>query len=198
MPISRIGSETEMYKIARVLLTAEEIGKRVNELAADLARRYKGTNPILVTLLKGGFIFLADLSRALRIPHEVDFMLVSSYEGGSSTGSVQIVQDLKQSIEGRHVVLVEDIVDTGLTLSYIREHLAMRNPASLIVCSLLDKRPARKIEVPIELVGFRVENEFVVGYGLDYNQRYRNLPDICVLNPGRPPHGGPGRDSETG
>ena len=183
MPISRIGSETEMYKIARVLLTAEEIGKRVNELAADLARRYKGTNPILVTLLKGGFIFLADLSRALRIPHEVDFMLVSSYEGGSSTGSVQIVQDLKQSIEGRHVVLVEDIVDTGLTLSYIREHLAMRNPASLIVCSLLDKRPARKIEVAIELVGFRVENEFVVGYGLDYNQLYRNLPYLAVINP---------------
>ncbi len=165
------------------MLTEEKIRERVAELGEELAKRYQGERPVLVTLLKGGFIFLADLSRALRIPHEVEFMIVRSYEGQSSTGSVQIVQDLKQDIEGRHVVLVEDIVDTGLTLSYIREHLAIRNPASLIVCSLLDKTSARTVEVPIEMVGFPIENEFVVGYGLDYDQLYRNLPYLAVLEP---------------
>ncbi len=165
------------------MLTEEKIRERVAELGEELAKRYQGEQPVLVTLLKGGFIFLADLSRALRIPHEVEFMIVRSYEGQSSTGSVQIVQDLKQDIEGRHVVLVEDIVDTGLTLSYIREHLAIRNPASLIVCSLLDKTSARTVEVPIEMVGFPIENEFVVGYGLDYDQLYRNLPYLAVLEP---------------
>jgi hypoxanthine phosphoribosyltransferase len=165
------------------MLTEEKIRERVKELGEELAERYRGEKPVLVTLLKGGFIFLADLSRALRIPHEVEFMIVRSYEGQSSTGSVQIVQDLKQDIEGRHVVLVEDIVDTGLTLSYIREHLALRNPASLVVCSLLDKVSARTVEVPIEMVGFPIENEFVVGYGLDYDQLYRNLPYLAVLEP---------------
>lgn len=165
------------------MLTEEKIRERVAQLGEELAERFRGENPILVTLLKGGFIFLADLSRAVRIPHEVEFMIVRSYEGQSSTGSVQIVQDLKQDIEGRHVVLVEDIVDTGLTLSYIREHLALRNPASLTVCSLLDKVSARTVEVPIELVGFPIENEFVVGYGLDYDQHYRNLPYLAVLEP---------------
>ncbi len=173
----------EEYKIAHILLTEEQIRERVQELGEKLAGQYRGKNPILVTLLKGGFIFLADLTRAMKIPHEVEFMLVRSYEGTSSTGSVQIVQDLKQDIEGRDVILVEDIVDTGLTLSYIREHLILRNPASLIVCSLLDKTEARTVEVDIEEVGFPIENEFVVGYGLDYNQLYRNLPYLAVIEP---------------
>ncbi len=173
------------YKIARVLLTEAQIRDRIQEMGAALADRYRGKNPILVTLLKGGFIFLADLSRAMRIPHEVEFMLVRSYEGESSTGSVQIMQDLKQNIEGRHVILVEDIVDTGLTLAYIREHLILRHPASLIVCSLLDKEAARTEEVDVEMVGFRIENEFVVGFGLDYNQLYRNLPYLAVIDPGQ-------------
>lgn len=171
------------YKVARILLTEQQIRSRVQELGTELARRYRGQKPVLVTLLRGGFIFLADLTRATPIAHEVDFMLVRSYEGSSSSGSVQIVQDLNLNIAGRHVVLVEDIVDTGLTLAYIREHLALRGPASLIVCALLDKHAARKIEVPIEMVGFRVENEFVVGYGLDYNQLYRNLPYLAVIDP---------------
>ena len=173
----------EEYKIAHILLTEEQIRERVNELGEKLAARYRGKNPILVTILKGGFIFMADLTRAMKIPHEVEFMLVRSYEGTSSTGSVQIVQDLKQDIEGRDVILVEDIVDTGLTLSYIRDHLTLRNPASLIVCSLLDKTEARTVEVDIEEVGFPIENEFVVGYGLDYNQLYRNLPYLAVIEP---------------
>jgi hypoxanthine phosphoribosyltransferase len=173
------------YKVSHVMLTEEEISRRVTELAAELEERYRGRAPILVTLLKGGFMFLADLSRATPIPHEVDFMLVRSYEKDSSSGTVQIIQDLKQNIEGRDVVLVEDIVDTGLTLSYIREHLALRNPASMIVCSLLDKKDARKIEVPIEMVGFSIPNEFVVGYGLDYDQLYRNLPYLAVIDPSR-------------
>ncbi len=177
------GRQVSKYRVAHIMLTEEKIRKRVEELGKELAERYRGKNPVLVTLLKGGFIFLADLTRALRIPHEVEFMIVRSYEGQSSTGSVQIVQDLKHDIEGRHVVLVEDIVDTGLTLSYIRNHLSLRNPASLIVCSLLDKVSARTMEVPIEMVGFPIENEFVVGYGLDYDQLYRNLPYLAVLEP---------------
>ena len=171
------------YRVAHIMLTEEKIRERVEQLGEELAERYRGENPVLLTLLKGGFIFLADLTRALKIPHEVEFMIVRSYEGQSSTGSVQIVQDLKQDIEGRHVVLVEDIVDTGLTLSYIRDHLTLRKPASMIVCSLLDKVSARTVEVPIEMVGFPIENEFVVGYGLDYDQLYRNLPYLAVLEP---------------
>ncbi len=183
MPNSEIESRPDEYKVARILLSEKELGDRVNQLGAELAERYRGKQPILVTLLKGGFIFLADLSRAMKIPHEIEFMIVRSYEKDSSSGTVQIIQDLKQNIEGRHVVLVEDIVDTGLTLSYIREHLSIRNPASLTVCSLLDKTEARKIQVPIEMVGFSIPNEFVVGYGLDYDQLYRNLPYLAIIDP---------------
>ena len=172
-------------KVAHVLLTAEQIQVRVREMGAELGERFRGERPLLVTLLKGGFIFLADLTRALKIPHEVDFMLVRSYEKDTSSGTVQIVQDLKTDIKGRHVVLVEDIVDTGLTLSYIRQHLALRRPASLTVCSLLDKKAARKVEVPIEMIGFEIPEEFVVGYGLDYDQLYRNLPYLAVIDPER-------------
>jgi hypoxanthine phosphoribosyltransferase len=173
----------EEYRFARILLTAEQIGERVASLGQELAERYQGKNPLLITLLRGGFIFLADLSRALPIRHEVDFMLVQSYEGRATSGTVQIVQDIRRSTEGRHVILVEDIVDTGLTLSYIREHVLLKNPASLLVCALLDKVEAREVDVPVELVGFPIENEFVVGYGLDYNQLYRNLPFLAVIDP---------------
>ncbi len=183
MPMSEFASQPDEYKVARILISEKDLKEGVQKLGEELAERYRGQRPILVTLLKGGFIFLADLSRAMRIPHEVDFMLVRSYEKDKSSGTVQIIQDLKQNIEGRHVVLVEDIVDTGLTLSYIREHLAIRNPASLIVCSLLDKKIARKIDTPIEFVGFEIPDEFVVGYGLDYDQLYRNLPYLAVIDP---------------
>jgi len=173
----------EQFQYTRILLSQEKIQARVAEMGAELSRRFRGEKPLLITLLKGGFIFLADLCRAMTIPHELDFMLVRSYEGASTTGTVQIIMDLKTNIEGRHVVLVEDIVDTGLTLEYIREHLALRKPASLMVCCLLDKEEAREVDVPLELVGFTVENEYLVGYGLDYNQLYRNLPFVAAIDP---------------
>lgn len=173
----------EQFPYTRVLLGQEEIQARVGEMGAELSRRFRGETPLLITLLKGGFIFLADLCRAMTIPHELDFMLVRSYEGATTTGTVQIIMDLKTNIESRHVVLVEDIVDTGLTLEYIREHLALRKPASLTVCCLLDKKEAREVDVPLEMVGFTVPNEYLVGYGLDYNQLYRNLPFVAAIDP---------------
>lgn len=173
------------YKVARVLLTEDQIKKRVRELGETLAARYDGKRPILVSLLKGGVIFMSDLTRAMKIPHELDFMMVRSYEGTSSTGTVRILEDLHQDIDGRHVILVEDIIDSGLTLSYLRQHLDLRNPASLSVCCLLDKKDARdeNVEVDIELIGFSIGTEFVVGYGLDYNELYRNLPFLAVIEP---------------
>ncbi len=171
------------YKIARILLTEDQIKSRVQELGSELARDYGDKRPLLVSILKGAFIFLADLTRAMSIPHELDFMVVKSYEGTQSSGTVRILEDLHQSIEDRHVILVEDIVDSGLTLEYMRRNLQTRNPASLEVVSLLDKAEARTVEVEVERVGFTIPNEFVVGYGLDYNQLYRNLPFLAVLDP---------------
>jgi hypoxanthine phosphoribosyltransferase len=169
--------------VGNVLLTEEQIQVRVREMGAILSREYVGKSPVLVNILKGGFIFLADLIRSMDIACEVDFMVVSSYEDkGESSGVVRILSDLGLNIEGRHVIIVEDIVDTGLTLDYLRELLLARNPASLKIVTLLDKSEKRVVNVPIDLVGFRIPNEFVVGYGLDFAQRYRNLPYITVLN----------------
>jgi hypoxanthine phosphoribosyltransferase len=169
--------------IGDVLLSEEKIRSRVRELGRELTAEYEGRNPVLVSILKGGFIFLADLVRALDMHCEMDFMVVSSYEERTeSSGVVRILSDLGLNIEGRHVLIVEDIVDTGLTLEYIRELLLARNPASLKVVTLLDKWEARMVNVPIDYTGFRIPNEFVVGYGLDFAQRYRNLPYITVLD----------------
>ncbi|HET9887620.1 MAG TPA: hypoxanthine phosphoribosyltransferase [bacterium] len=169
--------------VGNVLLTEEQIQARVREMGAVLAHEYAGKSPVLVNILKGGFIFLADLIRWMDIPCEVDFMVVSSYEDkGESSGVVRILSDLGLNVEARHVIIVEDIVDTGLTLDYLRELLMARNPASLKIVTLLDKSEKRQVNVPIDLVGFQIPNEFVVGYGLDYAQRYRNLPYITVLN----------------
>jgi hypoxanthine phosphoribosyltransferase len=169
--------------VGNVLLTEEQIRDKVREVGALLSHEYAGKTPILVNILKGGFIFLADLIRAMDVPCEVDFMVVSSYEDeGHSSGIVRILSDLGLNVAGRHVIIVEDIVDTGLTLEYLRELLLARNPASLKIVTLLDKYEKRQVNVPIDLVGFRIPNEFVVGYGLDYGQRYRNLPYITVLH----------------
>jgi hypoxanthine phosphoribosyltransferase len=169
--------------VGRVLFTEDQIRRRVGEMGIVLAREYAGKNPVLVNILKGGFIFLADLIRSMDITCEVDFMVVSSYENNTeSSGIVRILSDLGLNIEGRHVVIVEDIVDTGLTLDYLKELLLARNPASLKIVTLLDKFEKRIVDVPIDLVGFRIPNEFVVGYGLDYAQRYRNLPYITRLD----------------
>jgi hypoxanthine phosphoribosyltransferase len=174
---------TEIYTIGTVLFSEEAIQKRVRELGSELTAEYGDKSPILVSILKGGFIFLADLVRAMDMHCEMDFMVVSSYEDKKeSSGVVRILSDLGLNIEGRHVLIVEDIVDTGLTLDYLRELLNARNPASLGVVTLLDKVDRRLVEVPIEYTGFQVPDEFVVGYGLDYAQRYRNLPYITVLD----------------
>lgn len=168
----------------KILLTEEEITKRVHELGASISRDYEGLDLLMVGILKGAIIFMADLIRAVDIPVEIDFMAVSSY--GSSTessGVVRILKDLEKNIEGRHVLLVEDIVDTGLTLKYLQDNLRTRGPASVKACTLLDKPERRKVEVSVAYNGFTIPDEFVVGYGLDYNEKYRNLKDILVLSP---------------
>jgi hypoxanthine phosphoribosyltransferase len=170
--------------IAEVLVEADAIAAKVRELGARLTQDYTGKDPVLVSILKGALPFLADLMRQLPIPLSLDFLEVSSYgEGTETSGVVRILKDLAHPIEGRHVIVVEDILDTGFTLRYVIEHLQQQKPASLKLVTLLDK-PARRI-VPIEIDyrGFEIPDRFVVGYGLDYGERYRNLPFIGVLRP---------------
>ena len=169
--------------IAKVLVPEGELQKRIGELGQAINATYSDADrPLLVCVLKGAFVFLADLIRHLEIRHEVDFMEISSYGAETvSTGVVRILLDLAQSIEGRHVLIVEDIIDSGRTLDYITRNLRTRGPASLRVCTLLSKPERREIDVPVDLVGFEVPDEFVVGYGLDFAEEYRNLPFIGVL-----------------
>ncbi len=168
--------------IDQILISSAEIQRRVAELGREISVEYRETVPILVSILKGGVVFHADLMRRLSVLHEIDFLSVSSYEGGTqSTGVVKILKDLGNSITGRDVLLVEDIVDTGLTLQYLREILNARHPNSLKVCTLLNKVDARQVDVPLEYVGFDIPNEFVIGYGLDYDEKYRHLPFIGVM-----------------
>ncbi len=171
--------------VERVLISEEQIRNRIAAVAAEMNALYSDAEPpILVCILKGAFMFLADLTRQLSFRHEVDFMEISSYgQGTTSSGVVRILLDLASSIEGRHVIIVEDIVDTGHTLDYILRNFASRNPASLRVATLLNKPSRREIEVPVDFVGFEVPNEFVMGYGLDYAEQYRNVPYIGVLKP---------------
>lgn len=170
--------------IGQILVGAEDLDRRIAELGAEISRDYEGKDLLLVAILKGAVLFLSDLLRRIEIPAEVDFMAVASYGNATkSSGVVQILKDLEEPIEGRDVLIIEDIVDTGLTLRYLLETLESRNPRSLGVCALLSKREARIVEVPVEYVGFEIPNEFVVGYGLDYQQRYRGLPYVGVLNP---------------
>ena len=165
-----------------MLLTEDQIRRRVVELGERISKDYADDPPILVNVLKGGVVFLADLIRAISLPVEIDFMEVSSYgDGTSSTGIVRILEDLSLSVTGRHILLVEDIVDTGHTLKYIIDNLETRHPKSVKICTLLDRRGRREIELALDYVGFVVPNKFVVGYGLDLAQKYRNLPHIAVL-----------------
>lgn len=168
--------------VERVLVPAAAIARRVEELGARISADYRGREPLMVGILKGSTIFLADLVRAVDLPVTVDFVAISSYgHSTTSSGVVRILKDLEESIEGRHVLIVEDIVDTGLTLNYLRENLLARMPASLKICALLDKPSRRKVPVPVDYLGFTIPDEFVVGYGLDYREQYRNLRDVCVL-----------------
>ncbi|HNU79940.1 MAG TPA: hypoxanthine phosphoribosyltransferase [Bacillota bacterium] len=170
--------------IKSILISEEEIAKRVKELGKQLAEDYKGKELLVVGILKGCMLFLSDLVRTIDLPLTLDFMVVSSYGATTkSSGVVRIVKDLEREIEGKDVLIVEDIVDTGLTLSYLVENFKARNPKSVKVCSLLDKPDRRKAQVEIQYIGFKIPDEFVVGYGLDYGENYRNLPFVCVLKP---------------
>jgi hypoxanthine phosphoribosyltransferase len=170
--------------VAEVLITAEEIAAKVQGLGASIARDYHGKDLVLVSILKGALPFLADLMRATPIPLALDFLEVSSYGAGSeSTGAVRILKDLANPIEGRHVLVVEDILDTGHTLSYVFDHLRAQRPESVSLCVLLDKPARRVIPIEIDYRGFEIPDKFVVGYGLDYAERYRNLPFVGVLKP---------------
>jgi hypoxanthine phosphoribosyltransferase len=165
-----------------VLVGAEELQRRVAELGAQISRDYAGRPLLLVGVLKGAVFFLSDLMRFIDVPVEVDFMAVASYGSATdSSGVVRILKDLDASIEGRDVLIVEDIVDSGLTLQYLMRNLGSRNPASLEVCALLTKPERRKVDLPTRYVGFEIPNRFVVGYGLDYGERHRNLPYVAAL-----------------
>ena len=182
------GAPSNSPEVGEILVQRDELAHRVRELAEQISRDYEGLQLLLVGVLKGAVFFLSDLMRHLDADCEVDFMAVSSY--GSSTdssGVVRILKDLDASIEGRHVLIVEDIVDSGLTLAYLFRMLRGRNPASLEVCALLTKPDRREIDMPIRYVGFEIPNRFAIGYGLDFAERYRNLPFVAVLN--EPPTG---------
>jgi hypoxanthine phosphoribosyltransferase len=169
-------------RVGEILVQPDELTHRVRELAGEISRDYEGRDLLLIGVLKGAVFFLSDLMRHLEVDCEVDFMAVSSY--GSSTdssGIVRILKDLDAPIEGRDVLIVEDIVDSGLTLSYLFRMLRARGPATLEVCALLTKRDRREIDLPIRYVGFEIPNRFAIGYGLDYAERYRNLPYVAVL-----------------
>jgi len=163
-----------------VLLSQERLRERVREMGAAIARDYAGKPLTVVGVLKGSFIFLADLVRAIDLPISVDFIGISSYQGTKSTGVVQITSDLTRPIEGQHVLLVEDIVDTGLTMKYLLENLATRRPASVRICALLEKPARAKVQVPIDYKGFVIDDVFVVGYGLDWDGKLRNLPFVGI------------------
>ena len=172
-------------KTRKVLLTREQIEKRAAELGAQISRDYAGKNLVLVSILKGSVVFMADLMRAVSIPCNIDFMVVSSY-GGSNTitsGLVKIIKDLDGDLSGKDVLIVEDILDTGVTLSNLVPMLKMRNPSSVKICTILDKPSRRKADIQPDYEGFQVPDEFVVGYGLDYDEKYRNLPYVGVLKP---------------
>lgn len=171
--------------IAKVLLTEAEIQRKVAEMGAEIGNAYAAVErPVLVGVLKGCMMFIVDLARAIQLPITLDFIAISSYGASTKTsGVVRMLKDLDTDIAGRHVLIVEDIIDSGLTLAYLREHLLRREPASLRICALLNKPERREANVEVAFKGFDIPNEFVVGYGLDYNETYRNLPYIGVLKP---------------
>lgn len=169
--------------IERVLISQIEIEKKVQEIGAKISADYEGKEPVFVGVLKGCFIFMADLMRHVTVNCSMDFMAVSSYQGTNSTGAVKINKDLNESIDGKHIILVEDILDSGVTLNYLKNYLSVRNPASISIVTLMDKPARRKADIYADYSCFEVPDAFVVGYGLDYNEKYRNLPYIGVLKP---------------
>jgi hypoxanthine phosphoribosyltransferase len=184
-------SQTELERaVGEILIDEETLAARVTELGAEVSADYQGRDLLLIGVLKGAVFFMADLMRHLTVPCEVDFMAISSYgDSTDSSGIVRILKDLDINIEGRHVLVVEDIIDSGLTLSYLMRNLESREPATLEVCALLTKPARREIDVPVRYVGFEIPNKFVVGYGLDFAERYRNLPYVAVLSQDLIPQG---------
>jgi hypoxanthine phosphoribosyltransferase len=180
--------------VSRILIETDELAARVRALGQELSADYGGHHPVLVGVLTGAVVFLADLMRAMAIPLECDFMAVSSYGAAAeSSGIVKITADLTRSIEDRHVVVVEDIIDSGRTITYLRRNLETRHPRSLRICTLLDKVGRREVSVTLDYVGFTIPNEFVVGYGLDHGGLYRNLPYVAALDLSRVDVPAPGR-----
>ena len=182
--------ETVTGAVGEILIEQEPLQARIAELGIEISQEYEGRDLLLVGVLKGAVFFMADLMRELTIPCEIDFMAISSYGAATdSSGVVRILKDLDANIAGRDVLVVEDIIDSGLTLSYLMRSLKARKPASLEICALLTKPERREIEVPVKFVGFEIPNKFVIGYGLDFAERYRNLPYVAVLHPDLiPPH----------
>jgi hypoxanthine phosphoribosyltransferase len=169
--------------LGEVYLSAEQIQDRVKELGKMISATYQGKDLVLLGILKGSFVFMADLVRNIEIPHSLDFMAISSYEGvEGSPEAVKILKDLDESITGKHVIIVEDIIDTGLTLGYLIRHLEARNPGSINICTLLDRSIRRIVPLPISFTGFDIPDVFVVGYGMDYRQLYRNLPSLHLCD----------------
>ncbi len=176
--------------VGEVLIDEERLQARIRELGAEISAHYEGRELLLVGVLKGAVFFMADLMRQIQVPCEIDFMAISSYGTGTdSSGVVRILKDLDINIEGRHVLVVEDIIDSGLTLSYLVRNLESRGPASVEVCALLTKPERREIDVDVRYVGFEIPNKFVIGYGLDFAERYRNLPFVGVLHEDLMPEG---------
>lgn len=175
-------AKSDVKGIERILFTTQQVQQRVHELGRQITQDYKDKSPILVGVQRGMLCFIADLIREVSLPIKIDFMSISRYDGGNHTG-VRITKDLDLDISGQDIILVEDIVDSGMTLHYLINHLRAKNPASLEVCALLDKKARRIANIPLKYVGFEVPDEFIVGYGLDYLERYRNLPFIGTLRP---------------
>ncbi len=165
-----------------VLFRRQQVEATVNKLAAEISRDYQGKRPLLIGILKGSFIFMADLVRLLDFPLEVEFIRLSSYgRGKESSGKIKVVQGLRSQVRGRDILIIEDIVDTGLTIDFLFEYLRKKKPASIKLCALTDKPARHQIPITIDYLGFTVPNKFIVGYGIDWNEKFRNLPDICVL-----------------
>ena len=184
-------SQTELERaVGEILIDEETLSTRVAELGAEVSADYQGRDLLLIGVLKGAVFFMADLMRELTVPCEIDFMAISSYGAATdSSGVVRILKDLDINVAGRDVLVVEDIIDSGLTLSYLMRNLESREPASLEVCALMTKPDRREIDVPVRYIGFEIPNRFVVGYGLDFGERYRNLPYVAVLSEDLIPEG---------
>ena len=167
--------------IGKPIFTVEQIQQRVRELAETISKDYEGKNLVAVGILRGAFMFMSDLVRAIKVPMTVDFVVASSYMKETTTGEVKVYYDVREDVKDKDVLLIEDIVDTGITLNHIRERMLLKRPKSLRICAFLDKKERRVVDVPLDYTGFEIPNEFVVGYGLDYDNKFRNLPYIAVF-----------------